>query len=97
MRSSRKLVQFATGTVAALAMGAAHADTAGKAEYMNACVACHGVDADGQGPMVELISMRIPDLTGLAARNDGVFPMLEVIHVIDGRTGMRAHGSGMPL
>lgn len=37
------------------------------------------------------------DLTGLAARNDGEFPMLQVIHIVDGRTGLRAHGGPMPV
>ena len=39
----------------------------------------------------------VPDLTQLAANNDGEFPMLQAIHVIDGRTGLRAHGGPMPV
>lgn len=69
----------------------------GQDEYMNSCAACHGVDGDGRGPMWDLISVQVPDLTQLAANNDGVFPMLEVIHMIDGRTGLRGHGSEMPI
>jgi hypothetical protein len=38
-----------------------------------------------------------PNLTLLASQNDGVFPLLDVIHVIDGRTGVRAHGGPMPV
>ena len=39
------------------------------------------------------------DLTKLAANNPadkGVFPMLRILHIIDGRTGLRAHGGPMP-
>lgn len=42
----------------------------------------------------------VPELTALASANDGEFPMLSVIHVIhviDGRTGLRSHGGPMPV
>lgn len=38
----------------------------------------------------------MPDLTGLAARNGGVFPMLDVIHLLDGTRECRLHGGPMP-
>lgn len=69
----------------------------GRGEYLAACAACHGENADGQGPIAGMFRDPVPDLTGLAARNDGVFPMLTVIHIIDGRTGVRAHGNPMPI
>lgn len=47
--------------------------------------------------MTEMITAAVPDLTGMTARNDGVFPMLQVIHIIDGRTGLRGHGGPMPV
>ena len=37
-----------------------------------------------------------PDLTQLTVKADGVYPMLHVVHVIDGRTGIGAHGSASP-
>ena len=43
------------------------------------------------------MTVKVPDLTQISAANDGVFPMLKVIHVIDGRTGVRAHGGPMPV
>ena len=61
------------------------------------CAACHGVSASGDGPLAPLLTVAVPDLTGLAARNDGVFPMLEVVHTIDGRAGRQAHGGPMPV
>jgi mono/diheme cytochrome c family protein len=64
--------------------------------YGQYCATCHGVDATGGGPLTELLLEKPSDLTLLAQNNDGVFPMLELIHIIDGRTGLRAHGGSMP-
>lgn len=75
----------------------ARADEAGQSAYMNACASCHGPDGLGDGPMAEFMSVKVPDLTQLSASNEGVFPMLEVIQIIDGRTGVRGHGSEMPV
>ena len=72
-------------------------DDVGKAEYMDSCAACHGVDAKGNGPVANLMTVVVPPLTGLAAANGGVFPMDDVIAYIDGRKDVRAHGSGMPV
>lgn len=69
----------------------------GRETYQGACAACHGAEAKGDGPMVDLISVPVPDLTGIAARNGGAFPWLKVVHIIDGRTGLRGHGGPMPL
>ena len=51
----------------------------------------------GDGPMAGLISIPVPDLTRIAARNGGTFPWLTVVHQIDGRSGLRGHGGPMPL
>jgi mono/diheme cytochrome c family protein len=69
----------------------------GQLAFQQYCATCHGMMADGTGPMTEMITAAVPDLTGLSARNDGKFPMLEVIHIIDGRTGLRGHGGTMPV
>lgn len=84
--------------VAIAGLGApALADDAGKNEYLDACAACHGVDGAGSGPVADYMSVVVPPLTELAAANDGTFPMSEVVAIIDGRTDVRAHGSGMPV
>ena len=84
---------------ALLAAGAALAQDAehGKDYYTQYCATCHGAGGAGDGPLTEMITASVPDLTALSANNDGVFPMLNVIHVIDGRTGVRAHGGPMPV
>jgi len=80
-----------------MSAGTVLADELGQAEYMNACASCHGASAAGDGPMAELMTVPVPALTGLSAANDGNFPMLEVIHAIDGRQGTRGHGYPMPI
>ena len=85
--------------IACMSGPAALADESGKVEYMNSCASCHGIDGKGSGPVMTSLSLVAPPLTGLTAANDGTFPMLEVIHIIDGRTGVRGHGTdaGMPV
>ena len=69
----------------------------GRETFAGACAACHGAEARGDGPMAELISIPVPHLTRIAARNGGSFPWLTVVHQIDGRSGLRGHGGPMPL
>lgn len=69
----------------------------GEAFYMNYCVACHGIEARGEGPMTPILMIRPTDLTRLSATNDGVFPTFRVIARIDGRDPLVAHGSPMPV
>ncbi|MRU15046.1 cytochrome c [Roseovarius sp. A21] len=81
----------------ALGLMPAAADEMGQAEYMNSCATCHGESADGNGPLAELMTVPVPPLTNLSAQNDGIFPMLRVIHTIDGRPGIKGHGYPMPV
>lgn len=68
----------------------------GEAYYSESCASCHGSLGMGAGELADLLTVDVPDLTRLSARNDGTFPMLYVIQVIDGRSGMRAHINPMP-
>ncbi len=96
-------MRFASFITAAILTGAAFTATTAMAEesgqvlYMDACATCHGAAGMGEGPMAEFMSVNVPSLQDLAQNNDGVFPMLEVIQIIDGRTGVRGHGSEMPV
>ncbi|EAU43947.1 c-type cytochrome [Salipiger bermudensis] len=92
-----KTLATIAGVLALALPFAAPADEAGKIEYMNHCAACHGESAVGDGPLAELMTVPVPDLTQVSAQNDGVFPMLEMIQVVDGRTGIRGHGYPMPV
>jgi mono/diheme cytochrome c family protein len=69
----------------------------GQEEYLSACAACHGEAADGNGEIAMMFKDRIPDLTGIAKRNEGVFPLIAVIQAIDGRAVIRGHGNPMPV
>jgi mono/diheme cytochrome c family protein len=78
---------------AALALGLALARTAalaqqatdlGKREYDSNCASCHGSDGKGAGPFVEFLKRSPPDLTTLARRNGGVFPVARAYQVIEG-------------
>ena len=61
------------------------------------CATCHGLEATGDGPMTSILTIAPPDLTGLSAQNDGVFPLADVVRRIDGRDMILAHGGAMPI
>jgi mono/diheme cytochrome c family protein len=92
-----RLTLLAALSLAAAAGTAEAQSNAGAAEYVRACASCHSLTGHGDGPLAEYMTVAVPDLTQISARNDGVFPMLEVIQIIDGRTGVRAHGGPMPV
>ena len=72
--------------------------TSGVYLYRTFCASCHGESAKGDGPVAALLSTRPPDLTAIAARAGGRFPRTEVSTAIDGRRGVRGHGSAeMPV
>ncbi len=73
------------------------AEVAGEYEYTVACAGCHGESAMGDGPLADLLSISTPSLLSLTRANDGVFPYEAVLKTIDGRDGVRAHGSAMPI
>ncbi|SDI48470.1 c-type cytochrome [Aliiruegeria lutimaris] len=75
----------------------AFAETAGEREYMIACAGCHGESAMGDGPLAALLNVPTPGLLELSKANDGKFPFEELLTTIDGRDGVRAHGSTMPI
>jgi mono/diheme cytochrome c family protein len=69
----------------------------GEEVFANLCAVCHGAGGKGDGPAVSALEIAVPDLTVLAARNDGVFPGKQVENVIYGRIRIGAHGkSPMP-
>lgn len=69
----------------------------GEALYQFYCATCHGTSAVGNGPMSPSLVVRPSDLTALAARNEGVFPITRVVMRIDGRDPLVSHGSAMPV
>ena len=65
--------------------------------YMDYCATCHGLEAEGDGPMAPSLLLQPPDLTRLAMRNGGELPIWRIISRIDGRDPLVSHGSPMPI
>ena len=83
---------------ALLLVGSVNAQEAtGKRDYMRVCVSCHGASGRGNGPIANLMNVKVIDLTQLSISNDGTFPLHDVMMFIDGRSRIRAHGGEMPV
>jgi mono/diheme cytochrome c family protein len=55
------------------------------------CASCHGTTGTGGGAAAVAMKVTPPDLTGIAARNHGVFPSERVTQIVLGK-GVAAHG-----
>lgn len=70
----------------------------GKTEFLSQCAICHGTDGKGNGFLSEELKTKPANLTVLAKKNSGVFPLNAVHEIIDGRKSIRAHGTReMPI
>ena len=58
------------------------------------CAQCHGADGRGDGEAVEFKNIDIPDLTTITKRNDGSFPLADIVRTIDDRAELERHGGG---
>jgi len=68
----------------------------GKREFESNCAVCHGKDGKGNGPYAEQLKRSLPDLTTMAKRNGGVFPVSKTYEVIEGAG--KGHGTrDMPV
>ena len=93
----KKLI-LTSAILAGLIAGQAIAEEdAGRSEYMIACAGCHGETAMGDGPLAKLLNIGTPNLTSLAARNDGKFPYEYTLFMIDRRDVIAVHGGDMPV
>ena len=84
-----------------LLSGAAIAQTTkvdlGKREFDASCAVCHGTSGKGNGPYVEFLKRSPTDLTTMAKRNGGVFPVNRTYETIEG-ANVPGHGSrDMPI
>ena len=64
----------------------------GRQLYLKYCSACHGPQAKGDGVAGSLMRPQPIDLTKLASRYGGEFPLEQVVRSIDGREALHAHG-----
>ena len=69
----------------------------GKGMYVAYCAACHGAGGKGDGPAAPALKVPATDLTTLAKKNGGEYPMLHVQESIR-NADTPAHGSkDMPV
>ena len=81
-----------------LAMGCSlEAQPEGQMLYIENCASCHGVTGRGDGPSANDLMTPPADLTKLAARRDGIWPMLEVMSIIDGYSRSTLLRDEMPI
>ena len=72
----------------------------GKYLYEGNCAACHGSTGKGDGFYAERLERgtKVPDLTELSKKNNGVFPFARVSRLINGTEEIKAHGTrDMPI
>jgi mono/diheme cytochrome c family protein len=67
--------------------------TLGQGYFLAYCASCHGADAHGDGPVAPALSRKPADLTKIAARRDGKFPLDELAAFIAGRDAPTEHGT----
>lgn len=93
-----KLVMVVSVTVSCSAVALAQDLDAGKLEFQSSCSTCHGIDGKGKGPLSEELRVAPADLTVLAKKNNGVFPVNAVYETIYGIKRIVAHGPpDMPI
>ncbi len=65
-----------------------------KADFVNFCASCHGVDGKGGGPLAPTLKIAPADLTVISKKNKGNFPYTLIRKTIESRElGLaRAHG-----
>jgi mono/diheme cytochrome c family protein len=60
--------------------------------FIRYCSACHGAEGQGDGPAAAALQPPPADLTRIAQRRGGHFPVAEITAYIDGRIEVPAHG-----
>ena len=68
------------------------ADAEGRVLYTRYCGACHGIEADGRGPVASFMLRRPTDLRRLGDRYGRPLDADRVARFVDGRDEVPAHG-----
>ena len=82
-------------TSSSLVLSAGEDDTIikGSQTFKAKCASCHGEDAKGKDKAGLDLDVNPPDLTRVAKRNNGQFPVSRIYAIIDGREALEQHGS----
>ena len=71
---------------------------AGYLSYRQYCAFCHGLEANGKGPVASTLKIPPADLTKLGKKYGMPLPRKKLIEFIDGRHMVRSHGTReMPI
>ncbi|MEH6521922.1 c-type cytochrome [Sulfitobacter sp.] len=73
------------------------AQSVGEILFKENCVSCHGFTGQGDGPLSADLGTAPADLTQIASRRDGVWPMLEVMSILDGYLKATNPREDMPI
>jgi mono/diheme cytochrome c family protein len=66
--------------------------------YRAHCASCHGMAGKGDGPVAPALNTKLPDLSTIAQRSGGIFPVGCVRKIINGDELILGHGSReMPI
>jgi mono/diheme cytochrome c family protein len=102
MKRTKMACTAAAALLLGMTTGAMAADKPdwGKREFESNCAVCHGKSGRGDGPYAGMVADNQggSDITQLAKKNGGVFPIYKVTQTIDGRNVVKAHGPrDMPI
>ena len=81
-----------TLAVAQPPLGPGETARVGRHYFVRYCSACHGMEGRGDGPAASALDPSPADLTRIAQRRGGRFPVAEITAYIDGRSVVPAHG-----
>jgi mono/diheme cytochrome c family protein len=71
---------------------------AGRNEYRQSCLGCHGEGGKGDGIMAQYLTLKPANLTMISKKNNGQYPFQQIFQIIDGRAEKGGHGRGlMPI
>jgi mono/diheme cytochrome c family protein len=96
----KKRILVLIGVALVTAVGTAVADEVarGRALYLENCAPCHGLNGGGDGPMARALTTPPANLRRLSERFGNPLPEDQVARYIDGRAGIKAHGTrDMPV
>lgn len=80
------------GSILISSIAAADDVERGRTLYLRNCASCHGVKADGHGPVAPALKTPPPDLRLLWHRYGDPLPEDQIASFIDGRADLVAHG-----